>query len=93
MVSKDDSTIFYTYILESENTHGLYIGYTSNLERRLKEHNESNGKYTSHKGVWCVIHFKKFDTKTEAISLERQLKRWKSKKRILEWIEREKQEF
>ena len=71
---------------------GLYVGYASDLEKRLNQHNESSGKYTSNKGLWHILFYKKFDNKTQAISLERQLKRWKSKKRILEWIEREKQE-
>lgn len=81
---------FYTYILQSETTQGLYIGYTSDIERRLKQHNESTGKYTSNKGKWNIIFYKKFDNKKDSISLERKLKGWKNKTRILEWIEREK---
>jgi len=85
-----NQTFFFTYILQSETTTGLYIGYTSDIEKRLRQHNESNGKYTSGKGKWNILFYKKFDNKTQAISLERQLKKWESKKKILEWIEREK---
>ncbi len=28
----------YTYVLQSDSDHGLYIGYTANLRRRLSEH-------------------------------------------------------
>ena len=77
--------------MQSKTTDGLYIGYTSDVEKRLMQHNESYGKYTSNKGPWKIIFYKKVKNKSEAISLERQLKRWKSKKRILEWIERERQ--
>jgi predicted GIY-YIG superfamily endonuclease len=60
------------------------------MERRLWEHNTSTGKYTSNKGRWNVLFYKEFINKRDAISLERQLKGWKNKTRILEWIEREK---
>ncbi|MEW6674972.1 MAG: GIY-YIG nuclease family protein [Nitrospirota bacterium] len=30
----------YVYVLLSEKDHKLYIGFTSDLKRRLKEHNE-----------------------------------------------------
>jgi len=89
MEPQNDKIFFYTYILQSDNTGGLYIGYTADLEKRLKQHNEFVGKFTSNKGTWRIIFYKTFDNKTQAISLERELKRWKSKKRILEWIERE----
>jgi putative endonuclease len=91
MGNKVTLLFFYTYILQSDRTKGLYIGYTSNLERRLEQHNKSHGKYTSNKGIWHMLFYKKFDSKSEAISLERKLKSWKSRKRILEWIELEKQ--
>jgi predicted GIY-YIG superfamily endonuclease len=90
MEAETSIQFFYSYILQSTITGGLYIGYTSDLEKRPLQHNESNGKYTSNKGPWVFIFYKKFDTKREAISLERHLKQWKSKKRVLEWIEREK---
>jgi putative endonuclease len=85
-----NEAVYFTYILQSETTTGLYIGYTSDIEKRLRQHNESTGKYTSNKGKWNILFYKKFDNKTEAISLERKLKKWKSKNRVLEWIEREK---
>jgi putative endonuclease len=90
MISEHSSVFYFTYILQSETTKGLYIGYTSDIERRLQQHNESTGKYTSNKGKWVILFYKKFDNKTLAISLERKLKKWKSKKRVLEWIEKEK---
>jgi putative endonuclease len=90
MESQSTHSIFYTYVLQSEDTGVLYIGYTSDIERRLREHNEAKGKYTSNKGNWNILFYKKFINKHDAISLERQLKRWKSKTRVLEWIERER---
>jgi len=36
MEIEDTHLFFYTYILQSENGGGLYIGYTSDLKKRLK---------------------------------------------------------
>ena len=43
--------MYYVYILENvENTKEHYIGYTSNLKKRIKEHNsEDNKGYTRDK--------------------------------------------
>jgi putative endonuclease len=89
-MAQEQKGIYYTYILQSESTSGLYIGYTSDLEIRLIQHNESKGKYTSNKGPWILLFAKKHGEKKSAISLERKLKSWKSKKKILAWIEIEK---
>ena len=53
------------YVLLSEKDKLLYIGYTSNLERRLKEHAE--GKTTSTEPrrplilIYCEYHLEKED--------------------------------
>lgn len=38
MPSSTTSTVFYVYVLESKNTGERYIGYTTDLKRRLEEH-------------------------------------------------------
>ncbi|OGE86201.1 MAG: hypothetical protein A3J48_01350 [Candidatus Doudnabacteria bacterium RIFCSPHIGHO2_02_FULL_46_11] len=37
---------FYTYVLQNTVNKSLYIGYTSNLKRRLEEH-ETNHRFTN----------------------------------------------
>jgi predicted GIY-YIG superfamily endonuclease len=55
--------VFWTYILQSETSAKLYIGQTSDLPRRLQEHNHATlGKhrYTrKQQGPWRVIHSEK----------------------------------
>ena len=80
---------YVVYILESQSKSRLYIGYTNNLERRLEEHNSNQTKSTRNKGPWKLLFAKKGLGKTEAQSLERKLKKWKNRKRVLAWIERE----
>lgn len=67
--------MYYVYVLESLNITGRrYIGFTGNVEKRLKEHNE--GKCASSKGCrpWRVETYVAFSCKDKALSFERYLK-------------------
>lgn len=47
---------WYLYVLHSESHRKYYRGITTDLERRLKQHNEGKGaKFTRGRGPW-VIH-------------------------------------
>ncbi len=65
---------YYTYILLIEGG-SLYCGYTDNVEKRFKAHQEGKGaKYTrAHKPV-KVVYTKEFDTKSEAMKEEYRIK-------------------
>ena len=77
---------FYTYILQSESSGSLYIGSTNNLDDRLSRHNNNLNTYTKGKGPWLLLYYSTFSTRSEAVQLERFLKRKKSKSRVLAWI-------
>ncbi|MDP2860673.1 MAG: GIY-YIG nuclease family protein [bacterium] len=71
--------MFYVYALRSETTGKIYIGYTKNLETRLKRHNQElpskKGSYTKlNKGPWKVAYKEQLYTKEEALKREKQLK-------------------
>lgn len=75
----------YTYILEcSDGT--LYTGWTNNLEKRLKDHNEGRGaKYTKARRPVVLVYQETFETKEEAMRREyaiKQLSREEKKKLI-----------
>ena len=70
--------MFFTYILQSQQDKSFYIGYSSNLEKRLREHNEGLSKYTKRKIPWKMVYFEVFETKSEAIKREVFLKKQKS---------------
>ena len=42
------------YILYSVLIDKFYVGYTNNIERRLKEHNRRKGKYTDRGIPWVL---------------------------------------
>jgi putative endonuclease len=70
--------MYFVYILKSEKHNRYYIGCTSNLERRIDEHN--NGKVSSTKAFvpWSMVYLEKYTAKTEACEREKKIKSYKS---------------
>ena len=64
----------YTYILKcSDGT--LYCGWTNDLEKRVKVHNEGKGaKYTRCRLPVVLVYYEKFETSVEAQRREYQIK-------------------
>lgn len=76
----------FVYILRtSSNT--LYIGQTSNLEKRVKEHKEKKirgAKYMKYFSSFELVYSEGFKTRSEALKREYELKQWpKNKKESL----------
>ncbi|MBT1687192.1 GIY-YIG nuclease family protein [Dawidia soli] len=66
---------FHVYVLHSLQNDKIYIGYTSDLESRLKSHNELATKgWTIKFRPWTLVHTEVFETKAEAMRREKQLK-------------------
>lgn len=67
----------YTYILKCKDG-TLYTGWTNNLEKRLKDHNEGKGaKYTKARRPVELVYYETFSTKEEAMSREYAIKQMK----------------
>ncbi len=64
------------YILKSVNNPSMhYVGFTQNLKRRLKEHNQNKeGSYSSYHAPWKVETSIAFSNKPLTESFERYLK-------------------
>ena len=64
----------YTYILKcSDNT--LYTGWTNNLEKRIKDHNDGKGaKYTKARRPVELVYYEIFKTKEDAMKREYAIK-------------------
>jgi putative endonuclease len=78
--------MFFVYILQSQFDQSYYIGFTANLENRLKYHNEGKSRYTSKKIPWRIVYTEEFNTKKEALIRERFLKKQKSRRYIEDLI-------
>lgn len=49
--------MFYTYVIQSEKYKEFYIGFTSDLKRRLAEHNQGLSNYTKLYKPWKLIYY------------------------------------
>ncbi|MBI3338466.1 GIY-YIG nuclease family protein [Candidatus Saccharibacteria bacterium] len=69
--------MFYVYILLLGND-AYYVGQTNNLDQRLYRHNA--GQVRSTKGFLPVrlMHSESFQTRSESVKREKELKSWKS---------------
>ena len=81
-------TVYALYSLEFDK---IYVGYTSNLTKRLLQHNELSIKgYTVRYRPWVVVFKEEYQTKTEAIKREKQLKSSRGRAYIREQIGKRK---
>jgi len=68
---------YYVYILASQKYGTLYIGFTSDIERRMREHKEKSVKgFTEKYGVEKLVYYEIFDNSFAAFDRERKLKKW-----------------
>ena len=82
--------MFFIYILYSDLADKYYVGYTSDPDRRLKDHNEQEyfDTYTSKHRPWKLkAVFSCGENEGEAIKIERFIKRQHSKSLILKLID------
>lgn len=64
----------YTYILECMDG-SLYTGWTNDIDKRLKAHNEGKGaKYTKARRPVKLVHVEEYKTKKEAMRREYEIK-------------------
>lgn len=70
------------YMLKcKDNT--LYTGYTTDLSRRVQEHEEGKGaKYTRGRGPFQVVYIEKHETKEEAMRREYAIKQLARKEKV-----------
>ncbi len=66
--------MFYVYLLESEEGNHLYTGYTSDLKKRLREHNQGLNSSTKRYGRWRLIYYEASLNKDDARRREKYLK-------------------
>lgn len=64
--------MFYAYVLKSLKNARLYTGFTNNLKRRFKEHNDKKGgDYTSKNAPFELIFYEAYLNKQDAMKAEK----------------------
>ena len=67
---------YYVYMLKSTNKNSVtYVGYTKNLQNRIRLHNIGKGAKFTRGRKWKLIYKEKHETKSKAISREYYIKK------------------
>ena len=72
------------YIVRCQDD-SLYTGITTDLKRRVKEHNTDNrlgAKSVRYRRPVVLVYFENFETRTEAAERERSIKHWTRKYKL-----------
>jgi predicted GIY-YIG superfamily endonuclease len=76
---------FTVYVLECADR-SLYIGHTDDLDARMQQHDAGTcGSHTATRRLLTLLHAEAFESRYEAITMERKLKGW-SRAKKLAWI-------
>ena len=70
----------YCYILYSQKLNKYYVGSTTDIERRLEEHNRGKENFTRTGTPWILVYKETFENLQEARSREHYIKKQKSRK-------------
>ena len=69
---------YFVYLIVSnlkKNKKFSYVGYTSNLKKRLNLHNTGKGAKFTRGKKWKLVYYEKYDSKSEALKKEFELKK------------------
>ncbi len=71
----------YTYILQCKDD-TFYTGWTNNLEKRIKDHNDGKGaKYTKARRPVKLVYYETYETKKQAMKREYEIKQLSRKEK------------
>jgi putative endonuclease len=83
MNTRFQTLTYWAYMLASRRYGTLYVGVTNSLNRRIWQHREGEmGGFTKRYGVQRLVWFRGFGEVTDAITLEKRLKRWRREWKI-----------
>src|SRR5215211_5002808 len=77
---------YYVYILYSEKTNKFYVGSTEDITERLDNRHNAGRNISTKSGIpWVLRYCETFNSRTDAIKRELEIKRKKSRAYI-EWL-------
>lgn len=74
--------MYTTYVLVSKTSNTRYTGSTSNIDKRLADHNSGMSRYTKNRGPWVIVHTEEYSSRAESIAREKFLKTGKGREYI-----------
>ena len=75
----------FVYVLGCHSADGprTYVGWTTDLERRLARHNAGTGARSTRGRKWALLYAERYATRAEAMSREWRLKRDRTLRKAL----------
>ena len=75
---------YYIYIMSNKNDTTLYVGFTNDIERRIKEHKSGLTKgFTQRYNCDKLVYFETYSDVNQALDREKQIKKWRREKKDL----------
>jgi putative endonuclease len=74
--------MYTVYIIYSEKIDKYYIGFSSNVQDRLRKHNRNSKGFSNTGKPWILVYQEDFSDKKQAMARETQLKKWKNRERL-----------
>jgi len=71
---KTSNGMYYTYVIESQNSNYWYTGITNNLRKRFDQHNKGLSTWTKSRGPWKLIYFEACLNEDDSKAREKYLK-------------------
>ena len=71
--------MYTVYIIYSQSIDKYYIGFSSNIQERLRKHNCNSKGFSASGRPWLLVYTELFDSKKDAMARESQLKKWESR--------------
>jgi putative endonuclease len=77
MAAPKSEMLFFAYVLGSRRNKDrrTYVGWTTDLEKRLTQHNAGTGAKSTRGRKWTLLYSERCQTKNEAMSREWHIKR------------------
>ncbi|MDP3947583.1 MAG: GIY-YIG nuclease family protein [bacterium] len=74
--------MYFVYLAQCKDQ-SIYTGITNDLSRRLKQHqNKKGGYYTRSHQIEKIVHTESYNTKSEALKRETEIKSWRREKKL-----------
>ncbi len=79
--------MYYIYILYSKVNDRFYTGHAKDVGDRFIRHNQGRSQSTKAGRPWRLLYAEQFETRSQAVQREQQIKSMKSRKYILELLQ------
>ena len=66
--------MYFVYVLKSEVAKKSYVGITTDLDRRIKEHNSGKHFYTRRYKSWIIVYKEEFKDRNQVRKREKYFK-------------------